>query len=158
MTFVPNGVQSWYDNWEILPGDSLTHKIGESILDNDFFVVVLSPNSVDSEWVQRELDLALNKEFRERQVQVIPVLLRDCEVPPFLRDKVYADFRQDYHNGLVKLLRAVGHPLVSRHVASTPWVRVEPSQVTARIKPSRVTGNGVTHIQPTKIREVSDGR
>ena len=32
---------------------------------------------------------------------------------------------------------------------------VMPGQVTARIMPSRVTGNGVAHIQPKIIKEVS---
>ena len=105
-----NSVEVWFDVWEMLPGDSLTQKIGAAILDNDYFVVVLSPHSVSSEWVQRELGVALNKEFRERNVLVIPALLEDCSIPTFLQDKVYADFRKDYQQGLSELLKSVDKP------------------------------------------------
>ena len=63
-----NNVQVWVDQFEMRPGDSLTQKIGAAILENDYFVVVLSPNSVQSEWVQRELSAALIREFAEKQV------------------------------------------------------------------------------------------
>jgi len=46
-----NGIEPWYDQSEMLPGDSLTQKIGEAILDSDFLVIILSPNSIESEWV-----------------------------------------------------------------------------------------------------------
>jgi len=103
-----NGVTPWYDRWEMLPGDSLVAKIGTALLKNDYFVIILSPNSVSSQWVQRELAAALHRELQKRQVKVIPVVIRDCEVPTFLRDKVYADFRKDYREGLGGLLRALG--------------------------------------------------
>ncbi len=108
-----NGVEPWYDQWEMLPGDSLIQKIGGAILDNQYFLVVLSPNSVDCEWVQRELGVALNHEFQEREVRVIPVLYQDCKMPPFLGDKVYADFRQNYRQGLSRLLGAINRRVTS---------------------------------------------
>lgn len=70
--------------------------------------MVLSPNSVDSEWVQRELDVALNREFKQHKVQVVPALLKECSIPRFLQHNVYADFRTDYHQGLGNLLQALG--------------------------------------------------
>ncbi len=102
-----NGISTWYDDGEMLPGDSLTERIGDAILKNDHFVVILSPNSAKSEWVTREIGVALNKEFSQRNVTVVPVLYRDCDIPPFLRDKVYADFRSDYRAGLESLIGAV---------------------------------------------------
>ncbi len=134
-----NGVEPWFDAWEILPGDSLTRKIGEAILSNEMFVVVLSPQSVASEWVQQELAVALDREFKERQVTVIPVLYQLCPIPPFLRDKRYADFTQDYRVGLRDLLAGVlgrpSTPLATSVPASAPehviWTNVESSTGTA---------------------------
>ncbi len=114
-----NGVQTWYDQWEMLPGDSLTQKIASAILENEYFVVVLSPHSINSEWVKRELGVALNREFNERRVRVIPVLLRACEIPPFLRDKVYVNFQHNYCDGLVKLLHTLGSPHAIESVKSS---------------------------------------
>ena len=86
------GVRVWLDEAEIRIGDSLIARIGEAIDECDFCAVVLSPSSVESEWVQRELRLALNKEFASRKVVVLPLLLEHTAIPLFLRDKKYADF------------------------------------------------------------------
>jgi hypothetical protein len=40
-------------------------------------------------------------------VKVLPALLRDCEVPELLKTKKYADFRNNYNNGLEDVLLAI---------------------------------------------------
>lgn len=80
------GAKVWLDEAEINVGDSLTQKIGEAIDRTDFVAAVLSHNSVGSEWVQRELRVALDKEFSGRRVVVLPILLEQVEIPPFLRE------------------------------------------------------------------------
>jgi hypothetical protein len=65
---------------------------------------VLSEASVKSEWVKRELNAALMKELKRKSVVVLPLLLQDCEIPPLVADKKYADFRQGYDAGLAELL------------------------------------------------------
>ncbi len=70
-------------------------KIGGAIDVVDYVAVVLSKTSVNSEWVQRELRLALTNEFQTRRVIVLPILLEDVVIPAFLRDKLYADFTPD---------------------------------------------------------------
>ena len=102
-----NGIQLWYDQWEMLPGDLLTDKIGTAIMDNDFFIVVLTRNSVASEWVRRELGVALQREFQERRVRVVPLLAEKCDIPAFLSNKVYADFTSGYREGLASLLKVL---------------------------------------------------
>jgi hypothetical protein len=69
--------------------------------------VVLSPRSIQSMWVRRELNAALAEELQKRGVFVLPILLEDCEIPLFLRDKLYADFRYQYSDGLDAILRTV---------------------------------------------------
>lgn len=98
----------WYDKWEIKVGDSLREKIGSGIETNDFLAVVLSTASVDSDWVQQELNAALAKELSERKVVVLPLLIEDCDIPIFLNDKKWADFRTDYDAGLQALLDVLG--------------------------------------------------
>jgi hypothetical protein len=53
------GVKVLLDEAEITIGDSLPDKIGEAIEGTDYVAVVLSHNSINSEWVQRELQIAL---------------------------------------------------------------------------------------------------
>lgn len=86
------GIRVWLDEAEINIGDSLIEKIGQAIEESDFVGVVLSSNSVNSEWVQRELQLALQKELEEENMVVLPLLLEQVQIPPFLRGKFYADF------------------------------------------------------------------
>ncbi|EAR22547.1 toll/interleukin-1 receptor domain-containing protein [Nitrococcus mobilis] len=89
------GVTVWLDEAEIKLGDSLLSKVEEGILGSDYLGVVLSPNSVGSEWVQRELRMALSNEIESKKVKVLPLLLADCQMPGFLTDKLYADFRNE---------------------------------------------------------------
>ncbi len=95
----------WVDKRELMVGDSLITKIGAAIKSNDHVIVVLSQSSINSTWVQKELGVALMREFEEKQVIVLPVLIEDCDIPAFLSDKVYADFRRNYRSGLDQLLR-----------------------------------------------------
>ena len=148
---ITNGITTWYDRWEMVPGDSLTQKIGIAILNNHSLVVVLSPSSVNSEWVQRELGVALNREFRERSVKVIPALLEDCLVPPFLSDKVYADFRSDYGGGLRELIGAVSGGRSDSHVTSSL-----PASPPALLSWDNVVGSNLTTENLTGANIVDD--
>jgi len=58
-------------------------------------LVVLSKNSIASEWCKKELNAGLIRELDEKKVLVIPCVIDDCEIPLFLREKLYADFRKD---------------------------------------------------------------
>ena len=76
----------------------------------DFVVAVVSSASIDSPWVQKELDLASNREMGERQVVVLPILLDDVKLPGFLKGKLYVDFRakDSYQEGLSKMINRLG--------------------------------------------------
>lgn len=97
----------WWDEWEIKVGDSLVQKIQQGISSSSYLAVVLSPNSINSPWVQEELNAALIQQLNEQRVFVIPILLADCQIPPFLQDKKYADFRVEFNSGLEILLEAL---------------------------------------------------
>jgi hypothetical protein len=101
------GVKVWVDEAEILVGDSLMQKIGEGIGQMEYVAVVLSPNSIDSNWVQREIEIATNREINGHKVKVLPILYRKCKMPPFLEGKLYADFTlyENYHKALEGLLK-----------------------------------------------------
>lgn len=86
-----NGVDVWYDNWELRPGDSLMDRIFEHGLGNaDVFIVVLSANSIDSKWVKEELNNAAIRKI-EGQCRIVPVVLDGVEVPVVLRDTLYQE-------------------------------------------------------------------
>ena len=100
----------WIDEAEILVGDSLVRKIEEGLDKVDYVVAVLSKASIASEWVRKELEAAMNREIGAKQVVVLPVLLEDADLPPFLRGKRYADFRREdlFDSGVQDLLARLG--------------------------------------------------
>ena len=89
------GATVWLDEAEIKLGDSLLAKIAQGIDEATYLGVVLSPDSVQSNWVQRELEIALNEEIEGKKVKALPLLYRDCKMPSFLSGKLYADFREE---------------------------------------------------------------
>ena len=107
------GARVWIDEAEIGIGDSLIAKIGDGIDDMEYLAVVLSAASVNSAWVQRELDFALNQEIQGRRVKVLPLLLEACAIPPFLVGKKYADFTDPdrYASSLAEVLVKIGLPV-----------------------------------------------
>ncbi|HWO96378.1 MAG TPA: toll/interleukin-1 receptor domain-containing protein [Bacillus sp. (in: firmicutes)] len=78
----------WVDEAEILIGDSLINKIQEGINQTKYFGIVLSKNSIQSQWVQKELEQAMLMEITHRNVKVLPLLLEQCELPGFLQGKL----------------------------------------------------------------------
>lgn len=110
------GVRVWLDEAEMRVGDSLTARLGSAIQTAEYFGVVLSGNSVGSEWVQRELQIALQKEVVKKRIVVLPILLQPVQLPAFLADKIYADFTSSDPSlidaSFLKLLRAIwkGNP------------------------------------------------
>ena len=101
------GVRVWLDEAEMLIGDSLIEKIRQGIDEMEYLGVVLSQNSVKSEWVKREVDVAMNQEIEGKRVKILPLVIENCELPGFLKGKLYADFRdpQRYEEELKKILR-----------------------------------------------------
>lgn len=61
------GIDVWYDEWEIPPGESIRKKIFEDgITSCDMFFVYLTENSIPSYWVQKELDGAFIHEIETK--------------------------------------------------------------------------------------------
>lgn len=97
----------WLDRWELRAGDSLIQRVQDAVEKAEALLVVLSKDSVESDWCKKELSVGLTRELEEKRVVVIPVVIDDCKIPAFLRDKYYADFRKSFRDGLNKVIEAV---------------------------------------------------
>jgi hypothetical protein len=107
------GFKVWYSEWEMKPGDSLTKKVAEGIHSSGYVIVVLSPDSVKSAWVEKELSLALYNYLKKGNIKVIPVVYKSCNYRSTfqaLGDVFYADFRKSYNYGLLNLMKGIGLP------------------------------------------------
>jgi energy-coupling factor transporter ATP-binding protein EcfA2 len=97
----------WLDEWEIRVGDDIRRGIEHGISTYDYFAVVLSPASVASNWVQSELSGAFSRQVKDRRIQILPILLADCEIPPLIAGQAKADFTGHYERGLAQLLASM---------------------------------------------------
>lgn len=99
-----NGIAAWVDEWEMYPGDSLIGKIFEEGIKNaNAMIIVLSKNSIASNWVREELNAGMIKKINGH-CKLIPVILDDCEVPECLQSTVWVKIR-DIANYDIELKR-----------------------------------------------------
>jgi hypothetical protein len=85
------GLDIRYDQVVLQIGDSLIQKIAGEIADGDFLIAIISPDSVESGWCQRELSLAATQGINEKRAKVLPVRFRGAQIPAMLGDIFYGD-------------------------------------------------------------------
>ena len=107
LKLVAKRIKVFIDRWEMKLGDSITNKIQDAITDASFLMVILSKNSIACDWCKREITTGLMLELDKRRIVVLPILIEDCEIPLFLRDKFYADFRTSFDDGLSTILESL---------------------------------------------------
>jgi len=101
------GIRTWMAEDEIRPGDKISVKIDEGLRQSGYLIALLSRASVESRWVQEEFRMAMSREAKGKWPKVIPVLVDDIIPPPYLRDKLYVDLRQDFNEGISRIENAV---------------------------------------------------
>src|SRR5207245_3564621 len=70
----------WYDaRGGLHGGDTWWRKIVAELTTCDVFIVVLSPDAVESPWVNDEIDLAWRQKNSPARLRIIPVLYRPCQ-------------------------------------------------------------------------------
>jgi hypothetical protein len=102
------GVPVRYDRLDVRLGDSIPGKINGGISEAKYLLVVLSPAAVKSKWVREELNAALMRQVASAGTFLLPVLVEDCDVPPLLGHRRFADFRESPEAGLEELLGVFG--------------------------------------------------
>jgi hypothetical protein len=98
------GVDTFFDQWEIGPGDSIRQKIDAGLADCTHFVVLLTPQSLSKAWVNAEIDAGFVRKL-EGHCKFIP-LRHDLPVdalPPLLK-ALYSPGLADYENDLRALI------------------------------------------------------
>jgi len=101
------GLSVWFDEYELKPSDSIIDKIGQAISTSDYFIVLLSNNSVQSKWVQFELGTFLTREFTTRDITLLPIIIDDCEIPEILASRKYLDLRTNFDEGVNQLAQEI---------------------------------------------------
>jgi hypothetical protein len=104
--FQRHRIPYWYGPSHIKAATQWHDEIGKALTRCDWFMVVLSPNSVHSKWVKRELLYALESgHYGER---IVPVVYEHCKWKRLswtLGSLQMVDFTSDFEQGCRSLLR-----------------------------------------------------
>jgi hypothetical protein len=124
-----HGFKAWMSEQDIPTTVDWERKIRRALTEAQWYVVVLSPDAVSSDWVQAEVHWALEK----RKGRVVPILIRDCD-PGDLHLKLlrlqYIDFRTDPNTGMRHLLDILGRkPRTEQHDIGTSRLDVEETTI-----------------------------
>ena len=100
------GINVWLDNEKLIPGTPIwEEEIEKAIEAASAVIVVMSPDSKNSEWVRREISLA-----DQNRKQIFPVLVRgdeDSSITLRLITRQYVDMRENEAAGLDSLCTAL---------------------------------------------------
>ncbi|HEY9676081.1 MAG TPA: toll/interleukin-1 receptor domain-containing protein [Waterburya sp.] len=163
------GIDAWLDKWEILPGDRIPEKLEEGLANAGILVLVLSPDSVNSQWVSYEKDAWLtaqvDEEKRARQEsrrpnrRLIPVLYKDCEKPFFLQSFLHVSINDDnYEEGFQQLVQGMrgelGKPPLKGETAPAPIPSSTTGQASSGVAPRILAFNLLKSLLPAQFDEV----
>lgn len=105
---IASGIPVWFSSHHLLGASQWQDEIGQALERCGWFVVVLTPEAIKSEWVKRELQYALDAErYRGR---IVPLLFAKCnfrKLSWILPQIQYIDFTQDFAAGCQQLLRVL---------------------------------------------------
>jgi hypothetical protein len=96
-------VRVWFAPEDLKIGDRTRRVIHDTIRLYDKLLVVLTENSEESDWVEEEVETALQKEHRDKSTVLFPIRLDDAVMtttkswPETIRDRNIGDFR-DWKN------------------------------------------------------------
>jgi len=104
----------WIYQWDIQPAERWQDAIEEAIQTSRKHAVVLSPEVMKSSWIKLECDVMLDLAVSGDRGRFVPLLLKDCDTPLFVRQFQWIDFRDPDQfllklNNLIRFLR--GQPL-----------------------------------------------
>ena len=104
-----DGIKTWLDTKNLLPGQDWKHEIRRAILMSDIVIVCLSKRFTrHNGYCQEELRIALKKanSLPDGEIFIIPVRLEECDTPEPLRRWQRVDlFEADGYRKLIRFLQ-----------------------------------------------------
>ncbi|MFF3419639.1 TIR domain-containing protein [Streptomyces sp. NPDC002698] len=136
------GLDVWLDQWEVAGGDLVASRLQDGLAKAGAVVVVVSRHWMDSGWCGEEFAASVTAAV-ERGQRLIPVLLGEVTLPPFLASRLRVDFYrvaspQQYEELVKQVERAVrGLPSGQRPERGGPLV----------VPPTAYRPDGPTHVE-----------
>lgn len=161
-------IDAWLDKWEIQPGDRIPGTIEAGLESASVFLFVLSPHSVESQWVSWERDAWLTAQIEEEKRaklesrpsgrRLIPVLYQDAKLPMFVGAMKYVSINeQNYDAGFQELVRGIrgetGKPPLGGGTSPIPSASPPPISMTG-VAPRLLAFNLLKCLLPAQFDEV----
>jgi hypothetical protein len=86
-------VRAAYDELLLGPGDVIVHELDKAILTSAGGLVVYSQAAIASDWVGAEYATLMHRAIEDGRL-FIPVIIEDVPLPPFVKSRYCADFRE----------------------------------------------------------------
>lgn len=105
------GLEAWLDSEDLIPGQRWKYEIKKAISNCDYFVALLSSNSVNKRgYVQKELKIALDvlDTFPPSDIFLIPVRLDDCQPTDERLSEIHRVDLFPFLKGFKKLVKIFG--------------------------------------------------
>jgi len=120
------GYDVWWDITDLQGGDDWVNTIPQAISSSQYVIVVLTPASIESEWVRKEYTQALS--LRKK---IVPIMLTSCGIPFALNTINFVNFTTgEYADNFKRLLSPLGYagepPVVTPYrktLLSLPYVK-----------------------------------
>src|SRR5688500_12625133 len=89
------------------PRDSISESISKTVAASDFLILLISPESLKTEWMTHEVEALASGEWQQRAITVIPVKVRPGIVPKYLAQWHVIDLSRSLDRGLERLVNVV---------------------------------------------------
>jgi len=95
-------IETWIDHKAIGGGSDLSRAIRKGINKSDIYFLFISQNSLDSDWVDKEIKWAMQREEKLKYEFIVPVLLESEALKKWnnkkLKDRKYIAYSGDFHD------------------------------------------------------------
>lgn len=94
------GFSLFLDIWDLVPGHPLNPQLHNAISCSEHFILVATPESLESSWVQDEVDLAMGlRRAQQRDFCLLPITFGPIPQFPFLSNQLCVDFSDPNEDG-----------------------------------------------------------
>ncbi|MFZ9752581.1 MAG: CHAT domain-containing protein [Cyanobium sp.] len=98
------GIDAWFDKWEIAPGDDVIARINQGLAEANAGLIVFSAASLESPWVNAEVSSLTHAMIESGQLLIPLQQGADAYIPPLLRAR--CRLRLDQHGLIADALRS----------------------------------------------------
>jgi DeoR/GlpR family transcriptional regulator of sugar metabolism len=133
---LPEHVNSWVDEYEILVGESIGDRLHGAIdTGTDFLIVFFDSRAAESDWVRTELNWAMEEEEKLKRPFVLPVVLEDGldEHFPWSGDRLYLRCSGFSESQVRYLAQEISSSLFAWLSRDLELLRARPSDSTSRL-------------------------